>query len=278
MSLIAGSLQAGVWDRLKNVFVQEAKEEPQTIKVLLYHDTPSATLEVKGSYNIYDPFKNKRIATRFAPKGSRIEALSTGLKWGEEFVGIYQIKIIPDSLDIVTTINGQDFRGSIYVYDIGGSVSIVNELPIEDYLASVMPSKYQSSYSEETIAAATIIERTNAFNLSLRSDNSYWHVKASEQGYVGVKNEGVNPVITEALGSTRYMVLSKTGVYEGTVTPFAVSLTGSSARITVDAIETLSKRGNNAAQILTKSFPEARVELMMGGPKAKEAPVAELSK
>lgn len=280
---LCGSVQAGVWERLKNAFVSEEKPQPPKIKVLLAHDIPAATLEVKGSYNIYDPYKSKRLATRFVPKGNRIQALSTGLKWGEEFPGVYQIEIRPDEASTVTTVNGCDYKGNIAIYDVGGSISVVNEVDLEDYLASMMPNKFNRPFAEESLSAAAIAERTHAFYTAQHSENPYWHVRAEDVGYDGVRSERTNPLVANALTGTRYMVMSKTGIYEGVVTPFPVALVVSEkdpnfkkmSKISIDDIDAMSRNGENAGRILSKTFPEASIALTIGHINSQEQ-VAEL--
>ncbi len=277
------AVEAGVWDNLKSVFVAEEAVETPTIKVLLAHDIPFANVEVKGSYNLYDPHKNRRIATRFTGRDNRVEPMPLGLKWGEEFPGYYQFEIIPDSPDIVTNINGNEYRGKIYIYDVGGSISIVNEIELEDYLTSVLPRRIGRRVSEEGVAAAAIAERTDAFYRSMNAENPYWHVRARDVGYYGLPNEAIDPMIAKALNSTRHIVLSKTGLYEGVVTPFPVALvTGLNDhveqpvnKITLDDIEVLSRQGINAAKILSKTFPEATIAMTISKEK-KEGQVAEV--
>jgi len=266
------SLQAGIWDRVKSVFVASETTEPATIKVLLMHDVPYVDLEIKGSYNLYDPYRNQRVATRFSAKGGRIQALSQGMKWGEEFPGVYQLAVIPDDRTIYVTINGRDYRGKLYIYDIGGTLSLVNEVEVEDYLSSTLPTKFRGSHSEEALAAAAITERTHSLHLSQYSENPYWHVKADDVGYYGVRSEGSDALVSEALGSTRGMVMSKTSIYEGKVTPFPVHLVAGGnehlysgiQKVSIDDIELMARNGDNAAQILSKSFPGTSIELTIG--------------
>lgn len=283
LSLLAiPTLEAGIWDRIKGVFVANEEPEPPTIRVLVLQDVSHADLAVKGTYNLYDPYHNTKLAIRFAPKGNRIQSIPAGLKWGEEFPGVYQIAVVPDDRTTLVSINGVDYRGKIYVYDVGGTVSIVNEVEIEDYLASTIPVKFPRSHNPEALAAAAIAERTHAFHVSLFSENPYWHVKANEVGYRGMSTVGFDPNVTEALASTRYMVMSKTGVYEGVVTPFPVCLVGGStteptykmSKLSIDDIESMASQGDNAARILTKSFPDASIEIMVG-PKGAGSHVAE---
>ena len=70
--------------------------------------------------------------------------------------------------------------------------------------------------------------------------------------------------------NTRYMVLSRTGTYEGVVTPFPAqwnspSSTGHKqdiAKINVEEVAELAQKGNHAALILEKAFPRTTIQLI----------------
>lgn len=109
-----GNLQAAFWD---SFFSSEVKPEPKTIKVLIVHDKPGVVLEVKGKYTLYDPNKSKykHISTRFLGKRKFIQAVSDGLRWGEEFPGVYQLLIVPDEKTMTTVVDGNDYQGNLYI-------------------------------------------------------------------------------------------------------------------------------------------------------------------
>lgn len=263
--------EAGIWDQVKSVFVSPEKPKPPTIKVLITHNVPSVHLEVRGKYSIYDPYKNKHITSRIVPKGTLIEALSTGLRWGEEFPGVYQIQIVPDNAQTTIVIDEKTYRGSIYIYDIGGTISLVNEVDIEDYLQSTLSPQLPTYASQETVAASVIAARTHAYYQAFSSTNPYWHVNSSKVDYQGVRAETPQNIhLSKSIVATRYMVLSETGAYEGSITPFAINLVASSSqagnssskgKMAIDESEELAQKGNNAAQILARSFPSAKIEL-----------------
>jgi stage II sporulation protein D len=68
------------------------------------------------------------------------------------------------------------------------------------------------------------------------------------------------------------MVLSKTGAYEGVVTPFSANWEskggrlghqdGGSARISVKEAEDMARNGQHAAQILSRAFPGSHIEII----------------
>ena len=74
-----------------------------------------------------------------------------------------------------------------------------------------------------------------------------------------------------ALRNTRYMVLSRTGLYEGVVTPFALywqssgrqlNTKGEMAKISLAEADDLAKKGSHAAIILDKAFPHSTIQLI----------------
>lgn len=261
--------EAGFFDSVKNViWGQEAP--PQAIKVLILHDQPGALVEVRGKYQVYDPVTSNYLTSRNMGKRQYLQTLHSGLKWGEEFPGIHQLMIVPDDANTITVVDGKSYKGSLYVYDIGGSISVVNEVPIEDYLSATLTPSLESELPAESLAALTIAARTQALYYSKHPKNKFWSVDASKVGYEGTAPIQGGPV-AQAILSTKNMVLSKTGFYEG-VTPFSAqwgSQNGGKnqgddavfARITLYDVEALAKRGENAAQILGKAYPNTMIML-----------------
>lgn len=266
----SSSVQAGLWDNVTGYFKGRTQSEPPTIRVLILHDVEGAKLEVRGKYRLFDPYTKSHISTRFTGKSRYIQALSDGLKWGEAFPGLYQLKIQPDDASTTTVINGHEYDGLIYVYDIGGTISIVNELPVEDYVHSVLGSYRNDNLEPETLAAIAIVARTNAYFQAVNPKNTYWAVDADKVGYQGLLPG--SSAVDDAVRLTRYMIMSRTGIYEGIATPFAAQFgplaAGQSAKdmtvskISLEEANAMAQRGEHAAQILAKAFPGTTIMLM----------------
>lgn len=267
------SLEAGFWEKLKEIIWSASVKSPPMIDVLIVNDQPNAVIEVKGKYRIFDPHAKQHISKRFLGKRKSIQSLSSGLKWGEEFPGIYQIHIVPEDLSQTTLVDGVEYQGSFYIYDIGGTVSIVNRVDIEAYLKSILPRQFSSPMSEEALAAIAIAERTNAFYYSQHPNNRFWAVDGKQIGYEGLQSTNSMSEIERAIQMTRYMVLSQTGVYEGVVTPFPArweSVTGRQSgaqqgrlsHISLYEAEQMGKNNKHAAQILFQAFPDTHIEMI----------------
>jgi stage II sporulation protein D len=263
-------LQAGMWDNITGYFRGQTRPAPPTIRVLIIHDVEGANLQIRGRYSLYDPYTNSHISSRFAGKSRYIQAVSDGLKWGEAFPGLYQLRIEPDESTTLVTINGHDYENLIYVYDIGGTISIVNQIPVEDYVRSVMANYQSQNLEAETLAALAIVARTNAYFQAVNPKNTYWAVDAQKVGFLG--RVAPSSPIEESVRQTRYMIMSRTGVYEGVATPFAAQFgnlsTGQSSKdvllskITLEEANAMAQKGEHAAQILAKAFPGSTIMLM----------------
>lgn len=260
-------VEAGVLDSIKGFFWKE-EAPPPSIKILILHDQAGAMIDLKGKYQAYNPHNMERITKSAVGKRQYLTGLTSGIKWGEEFPGVHQLLIVPDDPNTITMIDGKPYKGSLYVYDIGSSISIVNELPIEDYLMAILTPNYNEELPHEALAAIAIAARTQALYNTKNPKNTYWTVDGRKVGYEGLGT--VRPgAVAQAINTTKNMVLSKTGIYEG-VTPFpaqwgtptsAKSDEAVPSRITLFDVEAMAKKGSNAAQILAKAFPNSVVIL-----------------
>lgn len=273
------SLEASMWDSIKSSIWGKEKTPPPNIRVLVANDLDGAVVEVKGRYSIYDPYTEEKVSTRFIGKSKYIQALKGGLRWGEEFPGLYQLKIKPEDPQGTILVNGIEYKGALYVYDIGGGISLVNEVDIEDYLNSLLALEFNAPLHPETLSAIAIAARTNAYFQTVNPKNTYWAVDAQHTGYQGFAVTEHAKEIEDAVKATRYMVLSQSGNYEGVITPFAAQWGPVTPRtrvpaeqivqsaITVDQAETLVKKGSDAARILAKAYPGTMIMMAHYGTK-----------
>lgn len=269
---MSSPLQASWWDSFTGYFKGKERASPPNIRILTLHDVEGANLEVRGKYSLYNPYGNSYISSRFIGKSRKLEALHDGLKWGETFPGLFQLKIVPDEPVTRTIINGKEYAGPIYIYDIGGSLSIVNEVPIEDYVQSVLVSYQDKHLEPEALSALAIVARTNAYFQSVNPKNTFWAVDAQKIGFNG--RVPVTPSIEDAIRLTSYMIMSQTGVYEGVATPFAAQFDQLSpgqtkdvrvSKITLEEANEAAQKGEHAAQILAKAFPGTTIMLLQYG-------------
>lgn len=183
-------MKKGIWMLLALVllFGQAAAAEqgwPDRVKVLLVEEAEQVYLEAKGKYQVVDPHTGHRLSGGSA-KCYPMESQSHGLRWGEEYPDIFQVAILPMQKETTILVNGVEYRGAIYAYQVGSRLYVVNELPIEEYTKSLLAVRVPSpALEDEAIAALSIVMRSDAYSKAVRNQNSYWHVRASEVGYCG---------------------------------------------------------------------------------------------
>lgn len=270
---LAATVEGGVADRLVSSFSKPLPEKKAAIKILIVHDKPGAVVEVKGKYKIYDPNTKDYISTRFVGKRKFIQAVQDGLKWGEEFPGVYQLLIIPDSATTTTLVDGIEYQGSIYVYDVEGAISIVNEIGYDDYLNSMLASQLRNiQLPQQALAAAVIAARTNAMYQVQNPKTNFWAVDGRKIGYQGHALIDPSNEIQKAIEETHNMVMSLSSSFATPIKPFPVqwdSLIAQQsgenpvvARISLSDAAELAKQGDHSAQILKKAFPNTIVRLI----------------
>lgn len=267
---------AGLWDNVASFFRKPVRGESPSIRVLVSLDQPTLQVDVDGPFKGYDPRTGENILVSKLGKKGIMRVIDGGIKWNEEFPGVHQIFLVPTSPATTISVNGVIYPGSIYFYDVENKLSAVNKVDMETYLASVLsPLHQENDAPEEYLAALAITARTNAYFLAENPSNPYWAVDAQKVGYHGKPMPSESEHIQQAISDTRYMVMSKTGAYEGIVTPFygfwpkgkeAVKGKGVIANITLQEAEDMAYHGSNAAHILSKAFPSSTIQLTYHAP------------
>ena len=100
------------------------------------------------------------------------------------------------------------YRGDIMIYNFEGRLTIVNNLPLEEYLLGVVPSEMPSKWNIEAHKAQAIAARSYAIaNLNKRGSHGYdLKDTPADQAYGGATSE--TPQTTHAVLSTRGEVLT----------------------------------------------------------------------
>jgi peptidoglycan hydrolase-like amidase len=228
-----------------------------TVRVQLMSDAEGSQVEVKGTYNVFDPRTGKKLDSAYSSSSYYMYPTVDGIKWGQEFPGIYQVLIVPDKVDSTMLVNGTEYRGMAYMYQMKGSLGGVNELSLEDFVASILSTHVPAEITEkEALAALAIALRTEALYWLAQSSNPYWDVKAGTVGYRGAALERHDAPFEEALKISKDLVMKRMGTNE------LVSVRWFSAGETmapVNEMQNLAKEGKDARAILERLFGEMQI-------------------
>ncbi|MDR1664742.1 MAG: SpoIID/LytB domain-containing protein, partial [Clostridiales bacterium] len=148
------------------------------------------------------------------------------------------------------------YRGSIEIAREEGGFSVVNELPIEEYLYAVVPSEMPSSYGAEASKAQAVTARSYAYNQIFENRCHAFgaHVDDSVNSQV-YNNIPENGISVEAVDATR-----------------GLCLTYGSRVISANFFSTSSGHTANSGEVWAspdKFFPQATPEYLRAKPQSE---------
>lgn len=181
------------------------KTKPATIKVLLNKLVSEAIVTAKGKFRVYNCTTNQMIDFG-KDKWGRIVYTKRGLQWGDRFPGYLSMRIVPSDSDSILYVNGNPYKGCLEVHGINGTITIINEVDIENFLKAMIPCKLREKLDKEVLDALVIVERTHFAFLAQKNSKAAWQLSANEINYCGVKES--TAFIDEATDRTRGIIMT----------------------------------------------------------------------
>jgi stage II sporulation protein D len=113
-------------------------------------------------------------------------------------------------------VNGRSYRGTVEVRKRrNGSLLVVNDLDIEDYLLGVVAEEMPYDWEPEALKAQAVVARTFALYQKRSAGKRPYHVLATVNGQVYSGRRGERPEAVRAVQETKGLVLT----YDGEVVP-----------------------------------------------------------
>lgn len=185
----------------------EEEEKVATIRLLLEKSSEGFLLEARGPYAVYNPENGKKVSSGLWGKRFYLHPHSEGIKWGENFLGIFQLQIVPTSPTTSFLINGVQHQGSLEIYHVEGKLHLINELSIESYIKATLSDQLDDSLPQTTLDALAICARTNAYYRALSQAGAFYHLSAEEVGYAGSGLMFQKAEVDRAVDNTRYLIM-----------------------------------------------------------------------
>ncbi|WP_405460342.1 SpoIID/LytB domain-containing protein [Paenibacillus sp. HJGM_3] len=131
------------------------------------------------------------------------------------------------------------YRGSLELSEFSGSLAVVNEVPFETYVASVVGTEMNNGWPAEALKAQAVAARTFAIKQGLKYQIAHISDSTVDQAYYGVGSEG--GAVNAAAQATAGEVMLSKGV---PITPYFYSngggMTGDAVEVWGQAIEYVS--------------------------------------
>jgi SpoIID/LytB domain protein len=172
------------------------------VRVLLLDRRPSVALSSKAPFLLVDSRGLRvHVPAGTVRLGSRPRAAGVALR----------LPVTADSGAQPLAVDGAAYRGSLTVERSDGSLSVVNTVPLERYVRSVVPSELQQGWQQEAYRAQAVAARSYAV-ASIRPAAPFdLYADARSQIYDGIASE--SPATTWAAAETAGQTLA----YEGRV-------------------------------------------------------------
>ena len=199
-------------------------EEEYMVKVGVYYDSTAKsklTITAKTDIKIGIIKKNEFVEKETVKKNTKITVEPSG-KYvkitvnGKVIDGIQasEVKFMPEensSGNMIITVNGLNYRGSAIITNVSKKLMFVNELKIQEYLCSVVPSEMPASFGLEAVKAQAVAARTYALSQITRHTDDGFNMCSTVhcQVYSGMRTE--NSLTTQAVEETKDMIVTYKG-------------------------------------------------------------------
>lgn len=181
-----------------------SEEKPLTVRVLIKKVAVNTRIEVKGRHHLYNPKTEMLLKTSTKKRKGIIHDSDHGLVWDEQLKNIHEVRIVPDEKNCSILVDGIQYNGWTEIFGIGGTITIINEIDVDNYLKSLLSAQLRGNWSNETLDALVITQRTALINLIEKREYASWQLEARKEGYRGLT---FDKSIHDAVERTRGLIL-----------------------------------------------------------------------
>jgi len=141
---------------------------------------------------------------------SGIQLIKNGQVLGA-FTGPLQVTEVKHQVSNLVKIGETRYRGDLELRKTGNALTVINKLPLEEYLYGVVPREMPSSWPAEALKAQAVAARTYVLQQLGRFESSGFDVLSTEQSQVYGGFSGEKASTTAAVDATRGEIM----VYNG---------------------------------------------------------------
>ncbi len=230
------------------------------VRVLLASEQEGLKIEVNGAYNTYDPYTGKKVEGAFLKSSYYMYPTAEGIKWGQEFPGIYQLLIVPDSSSSSVIVNGIQYPGAVVFYQVDDKLAAVNWVSLEDLTSSLMSTTFLPTDTEhkEALSSYAIAIRSLVYQALVQSKNHFWDIKADDAGYKGRAVTRLDHVFTDAMKVSQDIIMATPGGMmknQSEMKPIHQEIKGLLQMMPRKDVDTMAEGGKDARRILEQYFP-----------------------
>ena len=179
-------------------------------RVALLQKISSVDIYCRGSYTIWSVDGGIKIKD-IGPGAETRFSINHGT-WMADYNELNgrKILIIPEAYELLS-VQGKKYRGAIQLIQDDGKITVVNIVPLEEYIYSVVPAEVSKTWPMEALKAQAVAARTYAMcRMAVRGDYEFdLNCGQSDQVYGGYEAE--KEQTTRAVDETKGEILTYDG-------------------------------------------------------------------
>lgn len=182
----------------------------RVVRVALFYEKPEILVSVPASYEVKSFPESEPLERGSSLEPVSIRAEATGIRMGSRLYNVSGLRFTSGTREV--QVEKKKYRNVVEVLkNPAGSLTVVNEIDVEDYLKGVLPWETNPDWPEEALKTQAVVSRTYAvfknvenkdFPFSLSSD-------VGSQVYQGKSIE--HPLTDRAVEKTRGEILTYRG-------------------------------------------------------------------
>lgn len=188
--------------------------QARTLRVVISYESPAVKISTPASYKINELETSKPLHEGDHLPSSIFRATPNGIQMGAALQPVEGVRITSGREEV--NVQGKIYHNAIQLLkNPKGTLTVVNEIDVEDYLKGVLPSEMHSTWSEEALKAQAVISRTYAIFKNIENKDLPFTLSSDveSQVYGGKKVE--QPSTNKAVQKTRGEILT----YHGKIFP-----------------------------------------------------------
>ena len=208
------------WDTDPNQIKKSSFEIPhdpsllKALRVALFYEKPEVRVDLSSPYELRQVPGNQLLNQGLLLPSVVIRPDPSGIRVGSVLYPTSGIRLVTQTREI--QIEKKKYHNAVQILkNPGGTLTVVNEIDVEDYLKGVLPLESHPSWPEEALKAQAVVSRTYAIFKSIENQN-FPFVLSSDVGsqvYGGKTIEQSST--TRAVEKTRGEILT----YRGKIFP-----------------------------------------------------------
>lgn len=171
---------------------QMTAEAQYWVRVRLYRRQTECLIQSSTEVTV-EAGQSKPVTISLPKAGLSLTLGNRGIAVGDQTFDANEICIRPDN-PYIFEVNGQPYRGRLrlVVASSGATFDVVNEIPLEAYLAGVVGSEMPTYWEPQALKVQAVVARTYCLHTKERfGKNRHWDVSRTQahQVYGGIKAE-----------------------------------------------------------------------------------------